>query len=106
VVEGTLVHLPVVVIDDGSTDDTAARAEAAGAGGVPPRLPASAAEPTLSVAVRVVAAVLAADRAPRSLAELATEHTGTAHGLDDGAPAAADAPQKDAQQARQFVTNN
>ena len=30
-VEGTLVHLPAVVIDDGSTDDTAARAEAAGA---------------------------------------------------------------------------
>ena len=58
-------------------------------GGVLTRLPASAAEPTLSVAVRVIAAVLAADRAPRSLAELATEHTGTAHGLDDGAPAAA-----------------
>lgn len=58
-------------------------------GGVLTRMPASAGEPTLSVAVRVVAAVLAADRAPRSLAELATEHTGTAHGLDDGAPAAA-----------------
>jgi glycosyltransferase involved in cell wall biosynthesis len=31
VVEGARVHLPVVVVDDGSTDDTAARAEAAGA---------------------------------------------------------------------------
>ena len=31
VVEGASVHLPVVVVDDGSTDDTAARAEAAGA---------------------------------------------------------------------------
>jgi uncharacterized protein (TIGR02679 family) len=58
-------------------------------GGVLTRLPASAAEPTLTMAVRVIAAVLAADRAPCSLAELATEHTGTAHGLDDGAPAAA-----------------
>ena len=42
-------------------------------GGVLTRLPASAAEPTPSIAVRVVAAVLAADRAPRSLAELAIE---------------------------------
>lgn len=31
VVEATLRHLPVVVVDDGSTDDTGARAEAAGA---------------------------------------------------------------------------
>ena len=31
VVEGARRHLPVVVVDDGSTDDTAARAEAAGA---------------------------------------------------------------------------
>jgi glycosyltransferase involved in cell wall biosynthesis len=31
VVEGARRHLPVVAIDDGSTDDTAARAEAAGA---------------------------------------------------------------------------
>jgi glycosyltransferase involved in cell wall biosynthesis len=31
VVEGTRDHLPVVVIDDGSTDETAARAKAAGA---------------------------------------------------------------------------
>ena len=31
VVTGTLVHLPVFVVDDGSTDDTAANAEAAGA---------------------------------------------------------------------------
>ena len=32
VVAAALRHLPVVVVDDGSTDDTAARAEAAGAG--------------------------------------------------------------------------
>jgi glycosyltransferase involved in cell wall biosynthesis len=31
VVEGARRHLPVLVVDDGSTDDTAARAEAAGA---------------------------------------------------------------------------
>jgi glycosyltransferase involved in cell wall biosynthesis len=31
VVEGARAHLPVVVVDDGSTDDTAAQAEAAGA---------------------------------------------------------------------------
>lgn len=31
VVEGALRHLPVVVVDDGSSDDTGARAEAAGA---------------------------------------------------------------------------
>lgn len=58
-------------------------------GGVLTRLPASTAEPALSMAVRVIAAVRAADRAPRSLAELAIEHTGTAHGLDDGSPVGA-----------------
>jgi uncharacterized protein (TIGR02679 family) len=58
-------------------------------GGVLTRLPASVAEPTLKMAVRVIAAVLAEDGAPRSLAEFAAEHTGTAHGLDDGAPAGA-----------------
>jgi uncharacterized protein (TIGR02679 family) len=58
-------------------------------GGVLSRLPDGVAEPTLSMAVRVIGTVLAADRAPGSLAELASEHTGTAHGLDDGAPAAA-----------------
>src|SRR5262245_64683235 len=31
VVERARIHLPVVVVDDGSTDDTAAQAEAAGA---------------------------------------------------------------------------
>jgi glycosyltransferase involved in cell wall biosynthesis len=31
VVEGARAHLPVVVVDDGSTDDTAAKAESAGA---------------------------------------------------------------------------
>ncbi|MBE7552197.1 MAG: glycosyltransferase family 2 protein [Anaerolineales bacterium] len=31
VVAGALVHLPVLVVDDGSTDDTAAQAQAAGA---------------------------------------------------------------------------
>ena len=31
VVTGARAHLPVLVVDDGSTDDTAARAEAAGA---------------------------------------------------------------------------
>lgn len=55
-------------------------------GGVLSRLPARAAEPALSMAVRVIAAVLAADGGLGSLAELATEHTGTAHGLDDGTP--------------------
>jgi glycosyltransferase involved in cell wall biosynthesis len=31
VVTGALAHLPVLVVDDGSTDDTAARARASGA---------------------------------------------------------------------------
>jgi uncharacterized protein (TIGR02679 family) len=56
-------------------------------GGVLTRLPASTAEPALAMAVRVIAVVLAAGGAPRSLAEIATAHTGSAHGLDDGTPA-------------------
>lgn len=56
-------------------------------GGVLTRLPAPAADPALSMAVRVIAAVLSGGGAPRSLAALATQHTGTAHGLDDGTPA-------------------
>jgi uncharacterized protein (TIGR02679 family) len=43
----------------------------------------------LSVAVRVLARVLADDRAAAGLAELASEVTGDAHGLDNGYPAAA-----------------
>lgn len=35
VVRGAMAHVPVLVVDDGSTDDTAARAEAAGAEVVP-----------------------------------------------------------------------
>jgi uncharacterized protein (TIGR02679 family) len=58
-------------------------------GGVLTRLPPAAAEPTLSVAVRVLADILSTVGSPRSLAELATEVTGTAHGLDDGTPTAA-----------------
>jgi uncharacterized protein (TIGR02679 family) len=56
-------------------------------GGVLARLPAAAAESALTRAVRVLAAVRASDHLPRGLAELATEHTGSAHGLDDGTPA-------------------
>jgi uncharacterized protein (TIGR02679 family) len=56
-------------------------------GGVLTRLSAPAAEPALSMAVRVIAAVLSGGGVSRGLAALATEHTGTAHGLDDGTPA-------------------
>jgi len=53
------------------------------------RVPAAAAAPTLTAAVQVLAAVLARSRPPSSIAELAAEITGNAHGLDDGTPAAA-----------------
>jgi len=62
------------------------------------RLPAAKAAVVLPVAVQVLARVLAAhwspaslaaDQAPVGLAELASEVTGDAHGLDSGSPAAA-----------------
>jgi uncharacterized protein (TIGR02679 family) len=58
--------------------------------GVLTRLLAARATAVLAVTVQALARVLAdADRAPVGLAELASELTGDAHGLDDGSPAAA-----------------
>lgn len=56
------------------------------ASGAVTRLPRAV---VLPVAVQVLARVLADDRAPIGLAELASEVTGDAHGLDSGYPAAA-----------------
>jgi uncharacterized protein (TIGR02679 family) len=58
-------------------------------GGVLTRLPADDAGLTLAVATRVLAKTLDGERPPAGLAELASEVTGDAHGLDDGTPAAA-----------------
>lgn len=62
-------------------------------GGVLTRLSAGDAGPTLAVATRTLAKILARtpdrERTPTGLAELASEVTGDAHGLDDGTPAAA-----------------
>ncbi len=58
-------------------------------GGVLTRLPADDAAPTLAVATRTLARTLKSERPPTGLAELASEVTGDAHGLDDGTPAAA-----------------
>lgn len=58
-------------------------------GGVLTRLSPADAGPTLAVAVRTLAKALDAERPPTGLAELASEITGDAHGLDDGTPAAA-----------------
>jgi uncharacterized protein (TIGR02679 family) len=59
-------------------------------GGVLTRLPAADAGPTLAVATRTLARTLGGERPPPTgLAELASEVTGDAHGLDDGTPAAA-----------------
>jgi uncharacterized protein (TIGR02679 family) len=58
-------------------------------GGVLTRLPADDAAPTLAVATRTLARTLDGERPPTGLAELASEATGDAHGLDDGTPAAA-----------------
>jgi uncharacterized protein (TIGR02679 family) len=59
------------------------------ASGAVTRLPGGQAAVVLPVAVQVLARVLASDRAPVGLAELASEVTGDAHGLDNGYPAAA-----------------
>jgi uncharacterized protein (TIGR02679 family) len=53
------------------------------------RLPGGQAAVVLPVAVQVLARVLTSDRAAVGLAELASEVTGDAHGLDNGYPAAA-----------------
>ena len=58
-------------------------------GGVLTRLPAAKAAPALAASTRALAKVLDGERPPASIAELASEITGDAHGLDDGAPAAA-----------------
>jgi uncharacterized protein (TIGR02679 family) len=58
-------------------------------GGVLTRLPADQASQTLAIAAGTLAKVLDTDRPPTGIAELASGMTGDAHGLDDGAPAAA-----------------
>jgi uncharacterized protein (TIGR02679 family) len=58
-------------------------------GGVLTRLPAAAATASLTTTVQVLARILDDAQPPIGLAELASEITGDAHGLDDGAPAAA-----------------
>jgi uncharacterized protein (TIGR02679 family) len=57
--------------------------------GLATRLPAARAAATLTTTVQVLARILDDAHAPIGLAELASEITGDAHGLDDGAPAAA-----------------
>jgi uncharacterized protein (TIGR02679 family) len=57
-------------------------------GGLLTRLPAEAAASALTTSGRVLAAVLDEARPPAGKAELASECTGDAHGLDDGVPAA------------------
>jgi uncharacterized protein (TIGR02679 family) len=59
------------------------------ASGAVTRLPRAKAGVVLPVAVEALARVLADNRAPTGLAELASEITGDAHGLDNGYPAAA-----------------
>ncbi|HEY0716209.1 MAG TPA: TIGR02679 family protein [Streptosporangiaceae bacterium] len=57
--------------------------------GVLSRLPAASAGATSVTAVRVLARVLGNAQLPAGLAELASQVTGDAHGLDGGVPAAA-----------------
>jgi uncharacterized protein (TIGR02679 family) len=57
-------------------------------GGLLIRLPAAEAITTVSIAVQVLARVLDDSHPPIGLAELASEITGDAHGLDGGVPAA------------------
>lgn len=58
-------------------------------GGMLARLPADQASQALAVAAGTLASVLGTDWPPTGIAELASGITGDAHGLDDGAPAAA-----------------
>ncbi|HEY1616097.1 MAG TPA: TIGR02679 family protein [Streptosporangiaceae bacterium] len=58
-------------------------------GGVLTRLPADQASQALAIAAGTLARVLDAGQPPAAIAELASGVTGDAHGLDDGAPAAA-----------------
>jgi uncharacterized protein (TIGR02679 family) len=58
-------------------------------GGVLTRLPADQASQALAIAAGTLAKVLDTGQPPAAIAELATGVTGDAHGLDDGAPAAA-----------------
>jgi uncharacterized protein (TIGR02679 family) len=58
-------------------------------GGVLTRLPADQASQALAIAAGTLAKVLDADQPPTGIAELASGVTGDAHGLDDGASAAA-----------------
>jgi uncharacterized protein (TIGR02679 family) len=53
------------------------------------RLSSAKATVTLAITVQVLARVLDDPHPPTGLAELASETTGNAHGLDDGSPAAA-----------------
>ena len=57
-------------------------------GGLLPRVPAAEAVTTLTIAVQVLARVLDDSHPPVGLAELASEITGDAHGLDSGVCAA------------------
>jgi uncharacterized protein (TIGR02679 family) len=56
-------------------------------GGLLTRLPTARVAATLTTTVQVLARILDGAHAPIGLAELASEITGDAHGLDDGAPA-------------------
>jgi uncharacterized protein (TIGR02679 family) len=58
-------------------------------GGVLSRLVPHDAAPAVAIAVRTLAKALDGERPPTGLAELASEITGDAHGLDDGTPDAA-----------------
>jgi uncharacterized protein (TIGR02679 family) len=58
-------------------------------GGVLTRLPAEQASQALAIAAGTLARVLDTGQPPTGIAELASTMTGDAHGLDDGAPAAA-----------------
>jgi uncharacterized protein (TIGR02679 family) len=58
-------------------------------GGVLTRLPADQASQALAIAAGTLARVLDTDQPPTGIAELASGVTGDAHGLDEGAPAAA-----------------